>query len=79
VAAVVAVRVAVVEQEVAAGSPLDHDEVLELLSEPLDPEGETLHAQALVHIMMRLDVEGLTNTFEGPNDERERGGVNESR
>jgi hypothetical protein len=27
---------------VAAGSPLDHGEVLELLSQPMDPEGETL-------------------------------------
>jgi hypothetical protein len=48
---------------VAAGSSLDHGEVLELLSQPVDPEGETLHGRVLVHIMMRLDVEGLTNTF----------------
>jgi hypothetical protein len=27
---------------VAAGSPLDHREVLERLSQPVDPEGETL-------------------------------------
>jgi hypothetical protein len=32
-------------------------------AQPVDPEGETLHARVLVHIMMRLDVEGLTNTF----------------
>jgi hypothetical protein len=31
----------------------------------VDPEGETLHAQVLVHIIMRLDVEGLTNTLSG--------------
>jgi hypothetical protein len=48
---------------VAAGSPLDHGEVLELLSQPVDPEGETLQGRVLVHIMMRLDVEGLANTF----------------
>jgi hypothetical protein len=29
----------------------------------VDPEGETLHARVLVHIMMRLDIEGLANTF----------------
>jgi hypothetical protein len=34
VAAVVTVRTIVVEEEVAAGSPLDHREVLELLSQP---------------------------------------------
>jgi hypothetical protein len=62
-AAVVAVGAAVVEEEVAAGSLLDHGEVLELLRQPVDPEGETLHARVLVHIMMRFDVEGLTNTF----------------
>jgi hypothetical protein len=61
-AAVVAVR-AVVEEEVAAGSPLDHREVLELFSQPVDPEGETLQGRVLVHIMMRLDVEGLANTL----------------
>jgi hypothetical protein len=48
---------------VAAGSPLDHEEVLELLSQPVDPEGETLQGRVLVHIMMRLDVEGLANTL----------------
>jgi hypothetical protein len=63
VAAVAAVGATVVEEGVAAGSPLDHGEVLELLSQPVDPEGETLHGQVLVHIMMRLDVEGLANTF----------------
>jgi hypothetical protein len=63
VAAVAAVAVVVVEEEVAAGSPLDHGEVLELLRQPVDPEGETLHARVLVHIMMRLDVDGLANTF----------------
>jgi hypothetical protein len=63
VAAVVAVGAAVVEEEVAEGSPLDHREVLELLSEPVDPEGETLQGRVLVHIMMRLDVEGLANTL----------------
>jgi hypothetical protein len=63
VAVVAAVAVVVVEEEVAAGSPLDHGEVLELLRQPVDPEGETLHARVLVHIMMRLDVDGLANTF----------------
>jgi hypothetical protein len=63
VATIVAVRAAVVEEEVAAGSPLDHGEVLELLSQPVDPEGETLQGRVLVRIMMRLDVEGLANTF----------------
>jgi hypothetical protein len=63
VAAVVAVRASIVEEEVAEGSPLDHGEVLELLSQPVDPEGETLHTRILVHIMMRLDVKGLSNTF----------------
>jgi hypothetical protein len=29
----------------------------------VDPEGETLQGRVLVHIMMRLDVEGLANTF----------------
>jgi hypothetical protein len=41
VAAVVTVGAAVVEEEVAAGSQVDHGEVLELLSQPVDPEGET--------------------------------------
>jgi hypothetical protein len=63
VAAVIAVGAAIVEEEVAAGSPLDHGEVLELLSQPVDPEGETLQGRVLVRIMMCLDVEGLTNTF----------------
>jgi hypothetical protein len=67
VAAIVAVRAAVaavvIEDEVAAGSPLDHRVVLELLSQPVDPKGEILHAWVLVHIMMRLDVEGRANTF----------------
>jgi hypothetical protein len=63
VAAVVAVGAAVIEEELAAGSPLDHGEVLELLSQPVDHEGETLQGRVLVRIMMRLDVEGLTNTF----------------
>jgi hypothetical protein len=63
VAAVVTVGAAVVKEEVAAGSPLDHGKVLELLSQPVDPEGETLHACVLVHIMMRLNVEGLANNF----------------
>jgi hypothetical protein len=63
VAAVVTVGAAIVEEEVAAGSPLDHGEVLKLLSQPVDPEGEILHARVLVHIMMHLDVEGLANTF----------------
>jgi hypothetical protein len=39
VAAIVAVGAAVVEDEVVAGSPLDHGEVLELLSKPVDPKG----------------------------------------
>jgi hypothetical protein len=63
VAAVVAVGAAVIEEELAAGSPLDHGEVLELLSQPVDHEGETLQGRVLVRIMMRLDVEGLTNTI----------------
>jgi hypothetical protein len=62
-AAVVAIGAAIVEEEVAAGSPLDHGEVLELLSQPVDPEGKTLQGRVLVCIMMRLDVEGLANTF----------------
>jgi hypothetical protein len=61
--AVVAVGAAVVENKVAAGSPLDHGEVLELLSQPVDLEGETLHARFLVHIMMRLYVKGRAKTF----------------
>jgi hypothetical protein len=28
----------------------------------MDLEGETLHSRVLVHIMMRLDVEGVANT-----------------
>jgi hypothetical protein len=63
VAAVVTVGAAVVEEEVAVGSPLDHGEVPELLSQPVDPEDETLQGQVLVLIMMRLDVEGVANTF----------------
>jgi hypothetical protein len=63
VATVVTVGAVVVEEEVAAGSPLDHGEVLELFGLPVDPEGETLQARVLVHIMMRLDVESLTNTL----------------
>jgi hypothetical protein len=63
VAAVVAVGAGIVEEEVAAGSPLYHGEVLELLSQPVDPKGETLQGRVLVRIMMRLDVEGLANTF----------------
>jgi hypothetical protein len=63
VVAVVAIGAAVVEEKVAAGSPLDHGEVLELRSQPVDPEGETLQGRVLVRIMMRLDVEGLANTF----------------
>jgi hypothetical protein len=63
VAAFVAVGAAVIEEEVAAGSLLDHGEVLELLSQPVDPKGETLQGRVLVRIMMRLDVEGLANTF----------------
>jgi hypothetical protein len=63
VAAVGAVGATVVEHEVAAGSPLDHGEVLKLLIQPVDPEGDTLHARVLVHIMMHLDVKGRTNIF----------------
>jgi hypothetical protein len=63
VVTVAAVGAAVVEEEVATGSPVDHREVLELLSQPVDLEGETLQGRVLVHIMMRLDVEGLTNTL----------------
>jgi hypothetical protein len=29
----------------------------------VDPKCKTLHAWVLVHIVMRLDVEGLANTF----------------
>jgi hypothetical protein len=29
----------------------------------VDPEGETLQGRVLVHIMMRFDLEGLTNTL----------------
>jgi hypothetical protein len=65
VAAVIAVGATVVEEAVA-GSPLDHEEVLELLSQPVDREGEILHARVLVHTMMHLDVEGLANTFKLP-------------
>jgi hypothetical protein len=43
VSAVGAVIVTVVEDEVAA-SLLDHREVLEFFSQPMDPKGETLHA-----------------------------------
>jgi hypothetical protein len=64
VAVVVAVGTAVVEEEVAAGSPLDHGEVLEHLSQPVDPEGETIHARVLVHIMMRLDVDDELSVVE---------------
>jgi hypothetical protein len=60
---VVAIVAAVVEDEVAAGSPLDRRDVLEILSQTVDPEEETLLAQVLVHIMMCLDVEGRTNIF----------------
>jgi hypothetical protein len=53
VATVASVRavVAVVEDEVVA-SPL---------RQPVDPEGENLHAWVRVHFMMRLDVEGRAN------------------
>jgi hypothetical protein len=63
VAAVVAVGAAIVKKDVAVGSPLDHGEVFELLNEPVDPEGETIQGQVLVHIMMRLDVQGLAITL----------------
>jgi hypothetical protein len=63
VATVVAIGATVVEDKLAVGSPLDHAEVLELLSQPVDPEGETLHPRVLVHIMVHLDVKGLANTF----------------
>jgi hypothetical protein len=62
-AAVVAVGAVVVEEEVAVGSPLNHGEVLELLSQPVDPEGKNLQGRVLVYITMRLDVEGLANTL----------------
>jgi hypothetical protein len=38
-------------------------EVLELVSQLVDPKGETLHACVLLHIMMCLDVQGHANTF----------------
>jgi hypothetical protein len=41
VAAVVVVRAAVVENEVAKGNLLDHGEILEFLSQTVDFEGET--------------------------------------
>jgi hypothetical protein len=63
VAAVLTVGAVVIEEEVVAGSPLDHVEVLELLSQPVDPEGETLQGRVHIHIMMRLDVKGLANTL----------------
>jgi hypothetical protein len=63
VAAVVAVGTSIVEDDVVAGRPLDHEEVLELLSQPVDLEGETLHARFLVYIMMRLDVEDHAKIF----------------
>jgi hypothetical protein len=63
VAVTVTVGATIVEDEVAAGSLLDNREVLELLSQPMDPEDETLHARVLLHIMMRLDVEGRANIF----------------
>jgi hypothetical protein len=63
VAAVVAVGAAVIEEEVAAGSLLDHRDVLELLSQLVDPEGETHQGRVLVRIMMCLDVKVLANTF----------------
>jgi hypothetical protein len=34
-----------------AGNLLDHVEVLEFISQPMDPEGETLHVWVLVHIV----------------------------
>jgi hypothetical protein len=63
VSTVVAVGASVVEDEVAAGNPLDHRELLEPLRQPVDPGGKTLHARVLVHFMMRLDVEGRANIF----------------
>jgi hypothetical protein len=42
VAAVVTVGAAIIEDEVAAGNLLDHGEVLKILSQPVNPEGETL-------------------------------------
>jgi hypothetical protein len=59
----IVVVAAIVEEEVAVGSPLDNGEVLKLLNQPVDPEGETLQGQVLVHIMMCFDVEGLANTL----------------
>jgi hypothetical protein len=41
VAVTVTVGATIVEDEVAAGSLLDNREVLELLSQPMDPEDET--------------------------------------
>jgi hypothetical protein len=60
--AVIAIGAAFLEDEVA-GSPLNHREVLELLSQPVDLEGETLHTRVLVHLMRHLGVEGLANIF----------------
>jgi hypothetical protein len=62
VAVVASVKATIIEDEVAA-SPLDCGELLELLSQHVDPEGEILHAQVLVHFMMCLDVEGRANIF----------------
>jgi hypothetical protein len=64
VAAVASVRAitAIVEDKVAA-SLLGHRELLESLRQPMDPEGETLHAWVFIHFMMCLVVEGHTNIF----------------
>jgi hypothetical protein len=75
-ATVIAVGAVIIEKEVAAGNPLDHGEFLKLISQPVDPEGETLHGRVLVHIMMRLDVEGLSNTYKLAEGAPEQLGVN---
>jgi hypothetical protein len=48
---------------VASGSPLDHGEVLELLSQPVDPEGVDPSKSSPCTHHDALDVEGLSNTF----------------
>jgi hypothetical protein len=61
--AVVGAVIAVVVKDEVAASPLDHGELLKAHHQPVDPEGETLQTQVLVHFMMRLDVEGPANIF----------------
>jgi hypothetical protein len=50
---------------VAAGSPLDHGEVLELLSQPVDPEGKTLQGR-----VCRMDLPRPTTSVGTRTDTR---------